>query len=160
METGPKSAPRRDDGADSSQQTPSGSPGRVPRLWLVVAVACLGGVAVFVSRPRRPAEQSQEKKALRLEAGGSPAAGPGSRPADASIPVPATAKELIAEGERVAAELVEAFPKSPEALVLMGRVHRRFGSSAKAMECWEKSLKLDPGCVDAHYYIGRVSMEV
>ncbi|MHC4749851.1 MAG: tetratricopeptide repeat protein, partial [Planctomycetota bacterium] len=59
----------------------------------------------------------------------------------------------------LAEKVVRDFPNSGEAYILMGSLHRRLGSSAKAIEFWEKGLELSPKRADVYHSLGIIAME-
>jgi len=68
--------------------------------------------------------------------------------------------EALKEEEMKVAELFAAdFPDQPDALILMGRVYRNQGDSAKAAEYWEKCLALNPNRADVYSDLGWIEMQ-
>jgi tetratricopeptide (TPR) repeat protein len=59
----------------------------------------------------------------------------------------------------VAESVMKDFPNSGDAYILMGDLHRRLGSSAKAVEFWEKALQLSTNRADLYHNLGVVAME-
>ncbi len=79
--------------------------------------------------------------------------------ADPTLP-PEQQIALLKSREMALAErVVRDFPSNGDAYILMGDLHRRLGSSAKAVEFWEKGLKLSANRADVYQNLGIVAME-
>lgn len=155
----PEGADRRwGDDIPPLESAPPGWSGR--KRWLLLAVLLIGAaVAGFTLVPRgQLAERTGERESRQQAESRESLPSEGSS-ATASPSAPLSVKDLIAEAGQVASQLVATFPNRPEAHLLMGRVHRGFGSSAKGVECWEKAIGLDPNCGEAYYLIGKVAAE-
>jgi tetratricopeptide (TPR) repeat protein len=59
----------------------------------------------------------------------------------------------------LATSVMRDFPNSAEASVLMGDLHRWLGSSAKAVEFWQKGLELSPKRADVYHRLGTIALE-
>ena len=106
-----------------------------------------------LSRPvEKPAEVPLEEQ---NEGRSSPPAGP---VVDLRSPLPAT-EELVDEGKRIADELAESYPKSPQALGLAGQIDQAFGRWSKAVERWQKCVKQDPRCAAAYAMLGEATLK-
>jgi tetratricopeptide (TPR) repeat protein len=79
--------------------------------------------------------------------------------ADISSTGPMTAEQLVAEANDVADRLLEAFPDSPQALTLGGRIYYAFGDENRASRCWEKCLEIDPGFAATWHVKGEAAWE-
>ncbi len=66
---------------------------------------------------------------------------------------------LLREASRVAGELVERFPDSPDALHAAGWAHQRFGKTQAAVVYWERCVELDPAFAPAHHALGTIAQE-
>lgn len=93
-----------------------------------------------------------------------PAAGSGAGPAPAAMgPSGASPEEvedraLRDEQLQAARKLLEAFPGNDDATFLAGIIHYEQGDSAKAIELWELSVKLDPTRADAYERLGYATL--
>lgn len=67
--------------------------------------------------------------------------------------------DLRHEAVEVVGRLVRAFPDNPHATTVAGLLHNRFGNTAEAVECWERSLQLDPGFAPAYHGMGTVALK-
>ena len=72
---------------------------------------------------------------------------------------PVTPEQLVAEARQLADRLLEAFPDSPQALTLGGRIYYAFGDEPSASQCWERSLQLDPEFAATWHVIGEAAWE-
>lgn len=72
---------------------------------------------------------------------------------------PPLVAEWIAEGQRMADELAEAFPNQPHALDLAARFHQRAGDPRKAAPLWQRYLALEPGSAYACFCLGSAAWE-
>ena len=114
---------------------------RVRKVWLLLMAVALGaGIAGFCL-------------AKRLW------------PADSQPPLAAPASSLQPEISALQEEAVRAvdslradFPDSSDPLVLMGNLHDSLGNSARATECWQQSLDIDPQRADAYRGLGSLAM--
>jgi tetratricopeptide (TPR) repeat protein len=74
----------------------------------------------------------------------------------------ATAREQIKalrqEAVEVATRLLQDFPHSAEALIIVGNMHAALGNSAAALQSWERSLELDPQRADVYQGMGEVAL--
>jgi tetratricopeptide (TPR) repeat protein len=117
--------------------------------WIVVSIAAVVLVcvaAVWWKGDHRPAPgpSGGEKPSLDVaDAGGA-----------ASLPLAEQERALRAEQLRAVEELVAAFPKSDDAVYLLGLVHNDQGNTAAAMKFWQRSLELDPSRADANDSLG------
>lgn len=132
------------------------SPRRWTKVVAIVVCAAIGlGLLGFLSRRfeqsasvRSPQEPQQPEK---FPSGDSMFA------ETVVVTLPATADELVAEGKRLADELMASFPDSPQALLLGGRIFDLFGDLDKAEDCWEKCLELAPEFAPAWYHLGEAA---
>lgn len=72
---------------------------------------------------------------------------------------PQPVAEWIAEGQRLADQLAEAFPDQPHALDLAARFHQRAGDPRKAAPLWQRYLALEPGSAYACFCLGSAAWE-
>jgi len=167
----PRAKGRGRSGVTADQRSLPGHQAPRPSRWPLVLTIAIGLAvgAVLIERLTRPAED------LPPEAGDQPApAEPGrvdiahqSKGPSAEqmvgfahpTQVPATTEGLIAEAKQIADRLAESLPEDPQALVLAGRVYYTFGSSAKAIQWWQRSLKLRPGMPEALCALGAAAWE-
>lgn len=87
-----------------------------------------------------------------------PASGGGAVPGASAASSPPVA-EWIAEGQRMADELANAFSNQPYALDLAARFHQRAGDPRKAALLWERYLALEPGSAYACFCLGSAAWE-
>ncbi|UCG57763.1 MAG: tetratricopeptide repeat protein [Phycisphaerales bacterium] len=59
----------------------------------------------------------------------------------------------------LAQQVMKDLPGSGDAYILTGDLHRRLGSSTKAVEFWQKGLQLHPNRADVYRNLGIVAME-
>jgi tetratricopeptide (TPR) repeat protein len=111
-----------------------------------------------VERLTRPADEVRESFAGRQGAEDE-ATLPEVPPFGSSPPAPATTEELIAEAKQMADQLVESFPDHCQAIFLAGRIQEAFGNSAKAVDWWERCLKLDPQFSEARAALGAAAWQ-
>lgn len=71
---------------------------------------------------------------------------------------PELAKPLR-EIDRIAVELVDQYPESPQALEVLARAHYRLTEYKAAEAYWQECLKLDPEFTPAAHAIGLVNLE-
>ncbi len=69
-----------------------------------------------------------------------------------------TAEAIKKEEIEVASRLVEDFPGSADAMVLMGNVYGKHGNSAEATRWWQRSLELDGDRADAYGGMAKLAM--
>jgi tetratricopeptide (TPR) repeat protein len=80
----------------------------------------------------------------------------------ASIPteaMPLTIEALKKEAIDIAVQLTKDFPGDVRAIFLLGDIYKSLGSSAKAAECWEKCLEINPNYADAYHNLGRIAFQ-
>ena len=132
--------PLRGDSEESCQQDQSLAPLSRRRL-LLIAVIVSGGIGLgLVECLRRP---SEEPLPVRLEQPQQAPASPRPR-VDEALPLPATPEQFVADAKGLADEMMASFPDNPQAFLLGGRIYYAFGDAAKAHDCWEQCLQLDP----------------
>ncbi len=146
----------RPHGAGPGKAAPAPLPQRRWPLAVVLLIG-LGIAAIVVERLSRPPHEVREHSA------GQPGAGdratvPEVPPAD-SPPAPASTEELIAEAKQMADQLVESFPDHGPAIFLAGRIQEAFGNATKAVDGWERCLKLDPQFADARAALGAAAWQ-
>lgn len=73
--------------------------------------------------------------------------------------VPDSVEALKAESMRTCKRLVEDLPDRPEAYAVMALTHKRFGDTTQAVECWQRSLELDPEFSPAFFGQASVAAE-
>ena len=128
-----------------------GAAWRRKTLWVAIAVAGLLGGAGGCARSapeEHPAETDQPASAAVGD----------SAPAAAGASAESVA-EWIAEGQRLADELAEAFPHQPFALDAAARFHQRAGDPSKATLLWQRYLGLEPGSAYACFCLGSAAWE-
>jgi len=130
------------------------------RRWPLVVVVLVGlGIgAIVVERLTRPADEVSQST-VGQQGVGNPGAVPAAPPVDSSPPAPASTEELIAEAKQMADRLVESFPDHCPALLLAGRIQEAFGNSTKAVDWWERCLKLDPQFAEARAALGAAAWQ-
>ena len=77
----------------------------------------------------------------------------------ADSPIPETVPELFDEAEENARQLLERFPRHPDALEIMARLQMLRGKSAEAVACWEKALESAPDYAYAYDGLGTVAVQ-
>jgi tetratricopeptide (TPR) repeat protein len=70
---------------------------------------------------------------------------------------PATVQGASDEMHQVVRRLVADFPNHSDALDLMARVEILFGQSARAADCWKKSIELNPNDIRAYRGLANVA---
>lgn len=163
----PTQQPQDDGAADSSggaiasQERGSGDSARPRRLlWrlalplLFIAAAALGFYsAVGPPWPMAAVESDPPLGPSPLQESPQQPSPPPAAPRD-RLPlaplIPESAAALIEEGKRVADDLVERFPNSPDAHEMLARYHFELGDVERAVEAWRRCLDLDPGYAYAH----------
>ena len=110
--------------------------------------------AAQAESPRPPGEAPLTQAPISL----SP---PARRPdvAVADSPIPETVSELFDEAERNARQLLQRFPRHPDALEIMARLQMLRGNSAEAVACWEKALESAPDYAYAYDGLGTVAVQ-
>ena len=71
---------------------------------------------------------------------------------------PAQTAALKKEERNLLDALIRDFPDSPDAKVLLSRVHYRHGNAAAAQKLWEQILRQDPNRADVHHTMGLFAM--
>jgi tetratricopeptide (TPR) repeat protein len=128
---------------------PGGIVGRWPQL--VVIVLCLAVGGVVLERLSRPREQDLPENTPTAETGTKTPAPTGV----SESAVRPTLEGLLEEARQLAARLEETFPHDADALNLAATIHNElFQDSAKAMDCWERALAIDPEGAEVHFNIG------
>lgn len=151
---------RKPAGRHGTSRETSGSPVRPsrpdPRWALAVGVVvCLALGAVILEHLSRPTDPTLAHKAA---AGQEVIEGP--VPANASASVARlTLQELLDEAHQLAARL-EAITESAEALNLAGSIYESIQDADKAVDCWERTLKLRPFSPEVHFNLGYVAWQV
>jgi tetratricopeptide (TPR) repeat protein len=127
--------------------------GRLPAVIAAIAAAAAVAIvaAVYWSRPRLDSTTAPEPD--------QPAAASFRLPPRPQFPPagegpPAAVVDLRDEAFEIATRVAEAFPSDPDALCLLGSIHRRYASEDAARTLWQRCLELDPRCDDAHYALG------
>jgi tetratricopeptide (TPR) repeat protein len=69
-----------------------------------------------------------------------------------------TLQGLLAEARQLAAEL-ETLPDSAEALNLAGSIYEYVHETQKAVDCWERTLKIRPDSPEVHFNLGFVARQ-
>jgi tetratricopeptide (TPR) repeat protein len=146
-------------------------------LW-VFGLNRRGGFAEKTQEPesqqvplvRQQESQAQAAASTQFTGPHPPAAGKGIESAEqektsvalsppAPVPLESANAEIEAldqEAKVVATSLAERFPNSPDALRILGLVCKALRETAKAMECWEKAVKLAPDRPDL--YVGLAAL--
>ena len=70
-----------------------------------------------------------------------------------------TVEQCGAEELALAQRLQQAYPRSDEALVFLGKVHWDQGRAADAAQCWEQALRINPRRADAYQALGQWARE-
>lgn len=135
--------------AATKGKTPARVPYEAALVWAVAAglMGALGGCGRSDSGGQR-GPPTQPAPAARSE----------SAPAGADAP-PQSVAEWIAEGQRLADELAEAFPDQPYALDLAARFYQRAGDPRKAAPLWQRYLALEPRSAYACFCLGSSAWE-
>ncbi len=134
--------PRWGDSGDITQRDHSLTP--PPRRWLLViaVVVCAGLGAGLAGRLWwRPGQTSPVQSRQRPQQKAAASAGRLSPPA---VLLPATPEEFVTDAKRLADELMASFPESPQAFLLGGRIYYAFGDVARAKDCWQQCLRVNP----------------
>lgn len=76
-----------------------------------------------------------------------------------SIEIPETVPGLFEEAERNARQLLDRFPRHPDALEIVARLQLLMGKSAEAVACWEKALESAPDYAYAYDGLGTVAAQ-
>ncbi len=71
--------------------------------------------------------------------------------------LPSTVEELKREEIEVVERLMEDLPGSSDPIALMGMVHNEQGNTARAIDCWQRCLKLNPRRADVYDAMGVVA---
>ena len=112
---------------------------------------CAGAVWWIASSPHPGTLPEGEGKSSREVADTGTAA---SLPNPTELDPSEQEQALRAEQLKTAQELVAAFPKSDDAVYLLGLVHNEQGNTEAAIESWERSLELDASRADANDSLG------
>lgn len=124
----------------------------LPILCAVVSLALAGTVVYLIAR--RPAGDSRSRK---------PTPAPARMQIAPIVLTGLTIEQQVAtlreEATKLAEDLATRFPNEPEAHMLLGDTHRRFGRSAEAVSCWQKASNLDPRLASAYDRMAIVAME-
>jgi tetratricopeptide (TPR) repeat protein len=124
-----------------------------PFIFGVIACVAIAGFWGMKSLLRSN-EKTQQKETLPLLT---------EQPEPTTAPSKLTLEQEISalknEEMELVEQLVKEFPKSEVPLVLMGNVHRKYGNSAEAVECWEKALAQNPIRPDAYDGMGWIAIE-
>jgi tetratricopeptide (TPR) repeat protein len=114
---------------------------RARKLWLLLIAVALGaGIAGFCLVKRLWSADSQPPLAA---------------PASSLRPEISALQE---EAVQVVDGLRGDFPDSSDPLVLMGNLQDSLGNSARATECWQQSLDIDPQRADAYCGLGSLAL--
>jgi tetratricopeptide (TPR) repeat protein len=129
--------------------------GRWPLAVLVAVAVAIGGIVLErLSRPAaNPPQPPQARQAQPSEL-------PGRFPEKSPAAASPTIEQLKPEGERLAARLIESFPDQAEALLIAGTVYDVLHDAAKAGDCYEKALRLNPGSAQACFLLGRLARQL
>jgi len=132
---------------------------RTPLLWVgLLACVVAGGVLVYVLYSRAPDPAAPAPGPTTTTAGGGAVSGTeavaASQPGD--LPV-AVQEALRKESFDVIRRLMADFPRSSDAIGLMGLVYERQGNSEEAVHWWLKCLQADPRRADVYYELGLVA---
>lgn len=150
-----KSVRRRTGSPGRSRRYPSSNRTRTRRTLGLAAILCAIIAALFAGR------YFWQKNRQRQET--SPSTDSREPSAQPLLPPTLDPEQQIALLKSSQMELAEKvmidFPKSRDACILMGDLHRRLGSSAKAVEFWQKGLELSPKRPDVYSNLGIVAME-
>jgi len=112
-----------------------------------------------------PAKQDQTAKpSARVPPEEAPPAQDAPADADAasavdSAEIPETVPELFDEAERNARQLLERFPRHPDALEIMARLQSLIGKSSEAERYWAEALESAPDYAYAYDGLGTVAVE-
>jgi len=138
----------------SGAAAPRNSPARRwPRV--VVVVLCLAMGAVVLERLSRPREQVPPQPASQAGP-----VGEGSISAnDLASVARLTLQELIEEARQLAARL-QTLPESAEALNLAGSIYEAVHDPDKAVDCWERTVKVRPDSPEVHFNLGSVAWQM
>jgi tetratricopeptide (TPR) repeat protein len=152
----PGSSTRHGDPEEAAAERRAG--GRWPLVVSVAVAAAIGGIVL--ERLSRPAANPPQPPPPRLAQEAQPSEPPGRFPEESPPGAFPTIDQLKAEGERLAARLIESFPDQAEALVVAGIVYDILHDAARAGDCYEKALRLDPGSIQACYHLGLLARQV
>ena len=148
-----QATPTRAAGAGKSENV-KGSPSRLALVWprVVLIVVCLAIGGIVLERLSRPKEESPSaKKQVQSE--------PASRtPVPEGVSASAaklTIQELLEAARQLAARLEETFPQNADALNLAAAIHHElFRDSTKAMDRWERTLRIRPDSAEVQFNVG------
>jgi len=126
---------------------------RLGPVLVVTAILCAGGVLVILSTRQQSITPHGPEAPVRQAAETAP-------PIDLSgMTVEQQVATLRDEATKLAEDLAARYPNDAEAHVLLGDVHRRFGRSEEAMNCWRKATELDARQASAYDRMAIVAME-
>ena len=112
--------------------------------WIVIAIAVVLGACVGVVWWKG----NSSDRTLEARRAGDSATYP------AELTPAEQERALRAEQLRTVEQLVAAFPRSDDAVYLLGLVHNEQGDTASAMKFWQRSLEIDPSRADANDSLG------
>jgi tetratricopeptide (TPR) repeat protein len=147
--------PQRRWGDDAEAISSGPQSGPVRRHWWTALAAAVGVsalVALLASpRPDRPV--------VPLHSGNPAAQEPPAVPPESPPGGTERSEELAAEAQRLADQLLSDLPENPRALLIAGRIAYAFNNTAKADQCWEKCLRVNPGFLDGWCAVGEAAWE-
>ena len=131
---------------------------RLPCAVVVAILVCAAIGVALIDCLTHPDDAGSVGRSAPQQEPGSPAASHTVPPPHGQVE-PVTPEQLVAEARQLADRLIEAFPDSPQALTLGGRIYYAFGDEPSARQCWERSLQLDPEFAATWHVIGEAAWE-
>ena len=125
MDTSADANRRQEERARGPADRPRPGGGLRRRLLLAGAAVCLAAAGLLAAKYLHAPSAARE-------------------PSGAPVPLPATVEELRDEAFAVVRQLIADYPRSADAVSLMGTVHFAFKEPEEAEKWWYKGLEFDP----------------